>query len=322
MTTEFTELVRDSMERFVADIRLPAGLADRARRRHRQRRFAQGTAIVAGTAVLSVVVAAVTGAAGFARTAQSGATGGSVAGHALTTAYVVRQVSDALANDNMVMRATRSASAGGHPTYCCTSPGGQLSTQYVTWVYQGRISYFLYGLHSQPQWNAGTALINGKLTQVYVEYLQRQWSLLPGNPLFPTPPASACAKSEFLSASEIDANWPSEIRSSLACGAYHVDGYADIGGVKTIKVTGSVVFNDPRGGSSNTTTLFVDPASYLPVQVTQSMTINRLPAELGSGSKTIQSSDDIQWLKPTPANIAETLVTIPAGFQETAGPGH
>jgi hypothetical protein len=312
MTTEFTELVRDSMERFAADIRLPAGLAHRARRRHRQRRFAQGTAIVAGAAVLSLVLAAATGAAGFARTAQPSAIGGSVTGRVLTTANVVRRVSFALANDNLVMRESSSTSADGGPTYCCTSPGGQLTTQYVTWLYQGHISDYLYGVNS-PLWDAGTALINGKLTQVYVNYQQHQWFLMPGS-LLPTPPASACSKSDFLNASEIDANWPTEIRSSLACGAYHVDGYAVIRGVKTIKVTGSVVLSYPQGDSGTTITLFVDPASYLPLQITQSMTINGLPA--GPSSHTIQGSDEIQWLKPTSANIAETLVTIPAGFQE------
>jgi hypothetical protein len=314
MTTEFTDLIRESMERFAADIRLPAGLIDRARRRHRQRRFAQGTAIVAATAALSMVIAVVTGAAGFARTERPGpgAIGGNVTGHVLTTADVVRRVTYALANDNLVMRVASPESANGQPVYCCISPGGQLAVETVLMLYQGQISYALYGVHS-PLWIAGTALINGKLTQVYIDYQEHQWRLLRGG-LIPDPPPNACTKSDFLNATEIGANWPSEIQSSLACGAYHVDGYAEIGGVKTIKITGSVT-DYLHVGESATVTLFVNPANYLPVEVETSMTFPVVP---GISNPPFQGTEIIQWLKATPANIAETLVTIPAGFQETS----
>ena len=308
MSTEFTDLVRDSMEQFAADIRLPAGLAGRARKRHRQRRFGQCTAIVAGAAALVVIGAAVTGAAGFAGPARRSAKAGPGSGHlhALTTAYVVRQVSDALADDDLVLRDTRSASGPeGQPTYY----DGQQSTQFVTWYYQGHISEYLYGLHSQPQWDAGTGLVDGKLTQVYVEYLHHQWFLIPGT-MLPSPPGSACTQSDFLPATELTANWPSMIRSSLACGAYRVDGYAYIGGVKTIKVTGSIARDYPKpGGSTLGTTLFVDPATFLPVQVTQFTVVGTGPG--------VQYSGELAWLKATPANIAQTLVTIPAGYVQT-----
>jgi hypothetical protein len=293
MNGEFTELVHDSMEQFAADIRLPAGLAGRARRHHRQRRFAQCTAIVAGIAVVAAAV--VTGAGLVARTARPSAAGGRSPAHLrmLTTAYVVRRVSDALANHNLVLRDTRFA--GGNYD-------GQPSSDFVTWIYQGHISEYLYGTNSKPLYDAGTALVDGKLITVDVDYTVHQWHLIGGN-MLGTPPGSACATSNFLSATEIDANWSKMIRSSLACGVYHLEGYTTIGGKKTIKIYGSVVMKTPRHSYTLAVTLFVDPENFLPVRVTRYIGL--------------AYSDDLQWLTATPANTAQALVTIPAGYPKT-----
>jgi hypothetical protein len=315
MNAEFTELVRDSMERFTADIRLPAGLADRARQLHRRRRFAQRTAIVAGTAVLSVIVAAaLTGAAGFARTMQPSAIGGTSTGHVLTTAYVVRRVTNALANDNLVARDTSPASEDGQTTF-----EGRQTSRWVRWFYRGNGDEALDDINSQPLFEQGSAYVDGKLVSAEVDYTTHVWFLLPGgNYVSNLPPSSECSRSNDLSAAAFGVDWPSLIQSALACGAYQAEGYVNIGGVKAIKITGSATMNFPQSprsplnGFTQATTLFVDPTTYLPIQILQ------FTARSGHALHLVQTVN-FQWLKPTPANIAETLVTIPAGYPQVQG---
>jgi len=316
MNAEFTELVRDSMERFTADIRLPAGLADRARQLHRRRRFAQRTAIVAGTAVLSVIVAAaLTGAAGFARTMQPNAIGGTSTGHVLTTAYVARRVNYALANDNLVLRDTSPASEDGQNTF-----EGRQTSQWVRWSYRGNATEALDDINSQPLWEQGSAYVDGKPVSAEVDYIQHVWFLLPGgNYVSNLPQSSGCQEpSNYDSAGGFGLDWPSLIQSALACGAYKSEGYVNIGSVKAIKLAGSYTMNfpqDPRSllnGFTQAITLYVDPSSFLPIQTMQ------FTARSGHSLHLVQTVN-FQWLKPTPANIAETLVTIPAGYPQVQG---
>jgi hypothetical protein len=53
MSSTETDLLHDSIDRLTQDERLPAGLAGRAFRRHRQRRLAFRAAAAAGTAVIA-----------------------------------------------------------------------------------------------------------------------------------------------------------------------------------------------------------------------------------------------------------------------------
>jgi hypothetical protein len=62
--------------------------------------------------------------------------------------------------------------------------------------------------------------------------------------------------------------------------------------------------------------MYVDSATYLPVRVDGST-----KAYGGAGGPTVSTSvTNVQWLPPTAANIAQALVTIPAGFQLWNGP--
>ena len=85
--------------------------------------------------------------------------------------------------------------------------------------------------------------------------------------------------------------WPAFIRSQLACGAYTVVGRQMVGGVNAIKIT----------GASGAFTFWVNPATYLPVQMT-------LP----------QQRTEFHWLPATQANLAQLKVTVPGRLQ--AGP--
>jgi hypothetical protein len=93
--------------------------------------------------------------------------------------------------------------------------------------------------------------------------------------------------------------WPGFIRSQLACGAYTIVGHQVIDGIDAIKLAGS---------TPGWITLWVDPATYLPIQVTDGA---------------VQS--EFQWLPASAANLAQLNVVVPAGFQQVQpppGPSH
>jgi len=51
MSTDIADLLQETIDRLTEGERIPDGLAERAFRRHRQRRLALGTAAATGTAV-------------------------------------------------------------------------------------------------------------------------------------------------------------------------------------------------------------------------------------------------------------------------------
>jgi hypothetical protein len=307
MNTDVELLVREGLDRLTADARVPAGMAGRVLARRRRRRaagYATAATAVAAAAVTAVVVAVATGGtAGPAASHARRAAG--PAGPALATAYVVRQVENALANDGQVMRETQSLISpdGEYAGFF----DGRLSYESVTWAYQGRNSTETLGAHGQLQAIAGTGIVNGKVRGVQVDYILHQWEFIPGY-LF-TGPANACRTPVFLGATGESVNWPSVIERTLACGRYKMAGYAQIDGAETVKMTGSWVLGAGSDAASTITdTLFVAPSTYLPVRITQSTTSPGLRGSVNSA--------DIQWLRPTAANQARASVTIPCGYQQ------
>jgi hypothetical protein len=89
--------------------------------------------------------------------------------------------------------------------------------------------------------------------------------------------------------------WPALIRSQLACGVYTVAGDQVVDGIDAIKMT--------AGQPPGQLTLLVDPATYLPLQIS-------------IGALRIS----FQWLPATSANLAQLKVPVPAGFQQVAPP--
>ncbi len=313
------DLLREGLDRLTAGVRIPAGLAGKARAHQRRRRVALRAAVAgAATAVTAAALAAVTGGAGGAP-ARTGA-GGVQAG---TTAYVVRRVENALAGQHLVFRG-RTASTGG-PS--------------ITWAYGPRHRWEeLTGSGcghalpngacshrggSEPYLAQGTALIGGKLTGVYVTYYNRKWSLLPEST-----PASACSTTgalEMGSPSVPVGHWADFINATLACGTATVSGHVRIDGVETTKITGSPVTVTLPPGEAKAVRekwartrwiLYVNPQTYLPVRIYGSVQAFGGPA----GSTLFASTTDVQWLPPTAANIAQALVTIPPGFHQVSSP--
>jgi RNA polymerase sigma factor (sigma-70 family) len=251
---------------------------------------------------------------------------------AATTAYVVRHVESALARENLVMRgqATQTYTLSQFPGK--TFPAGTT----ISWAYGQRSQFEEFTGNScghvrpngacthrggsERYLASGTALVAGKLTGAYVTYYDHKFSLGPV-----TAPARACSTTTRLAMGGPltgISDWRTFITTMLGCGAATVTGHARVDGLETTEISGSVTVPLSRGYAKTVKekvarvryTLWVNPATYLPVRVSGSTATYG-----GPGGRTHSSTaTDVQWLPPTAANVAQTLVTIPAGYQQVS----
>lgn len=323
MKTDVEELLREGMERFTTGVRAPGGLARAAAHLHR-RRLAVRAAVACGTAAVTaaaVIVATGAVSGSSARPAASGA-------QERAAAYVVKRVENALTGQNLVYRGQVMGSDGepsivwaygprsrweeftgracGH-----TGPGGECS-------HRGGSERYLA---------EGTALVKGKLTNAYVTYFDRKYSL---SAISSSPPPSACATARGLGMGgpliPTD-NWSAFISATLACGAASVTGHVWINGVETTRITGKPVTAGLKRNYAKAVheewtrvrwTLYVDPTTYLPVRI-----LGSTATFGGSGGSTLYSLvTNVRWLPPTAANIAKATLTIPAGFHRVSSPAN
>jgi hypothetical protein len=299
MKTDAEELLRDGMERFTTGVRAPDGLAGTVARMHRRRRMTR-TAVACGTAAVTAAAVALVMVTG--GTAGSGVS----PAQAKEMAYVTTRVENALASENLVFVGRADSKMG----------------DYVTWAYGPRYRWeALAG--SEPYWVQGTALVGGKLVGAYVTYFDHRYSLWPLGPQ----PSSACSTNAALSMGAPvipTTHWSGFINSTLACGAASVTGRVKINGMETIRITGKPITVRLSPGYAKLVhekratarwTLYVDPKTYLPVRMDGST------ETFGGGGSNFTSAfvTNVRWLAPTPANIAQALVTIPPGFHHYTG---
>jgi hypothetical protein len=314
MNTDVEELLREGMERFTAEVRAPAGLAGAAGRLHR-RRLAARTAVACGTAAVLVAGAAVAMAGAGGRPAPD-----------RTVAYVTARVENALANANVVF---------------VGRSGSRLWGNTVTWAYGSRSRFEEYWpaadardriVNGQRLWDfppqdrgrlylaSGTALVDGKLVSAYVTYFDRSYSL---SRLQPTPGSACSANAALTMGAPVipTTHWSEFIGATLACGAASVTGHVLVNGVEATQITGKPITVRLQPGYARTvhakfatvrSTLYVNPATYLPVRIDGSTQTYGGSA----GSYTSSSVTNVQWLPPTAANVASSMVTIPAGFRK------
>jgi hypothetical protein len=275
--------------------------AHRAAVATRRRRTVRATGGLAAAAALAAVI----GASG----ALTGP--GSAPVRVRTAAYVAARVQRAIATVNRVM----------HAEGTVTLPGGAGAGHVVTWAYHGRARNEQYRPGGwQLETDAGSAVVDGRLTGVIVTYHPDTWYRIPLDTVTGGP-TTGCGAGALAVAGDNPPDWPSFIRAALRCGAATVGGRTEVGGVATIKINGHVTIPQGSGpGSARLRvryTLYVNPATYLPVRMAAPPVLLRFQGGRGKGGPiSLALTEDFQWLPPTAANVAKVSVPIPAGFPE------
>jgi hypothetical protein len=336
MSNAETELLRESIDRLTQDERVPAGLADHAFRRDRQRRIALRTVAATGTAALAAAgaFAAVTAGPGAAPRIAPGAAPGK--GHpapprlsALTTAYVSGRAERALATAqraNLIEQIHTVAHNYPlglaqvlvfHPhgqTGWVIQQSGATAVREDSWYYRGHLREEGFNAAGRPLYDASSATTRSPagrpqptmtVSGTGINYTSKTWWRAAeqiGIP--PTPTQPPCRSAYLPPPVGTPVNWPAEIRAGLSCGHYRLAGHEWIGSVRAIKLV-SQKLDGPYSES-----LLVDPVSYLPMQMTYHWLDHR-----GTGPGTLTST--FRWGQPTPANLGSLGVKVPAGFRHT-----
>ena len=305
MNTDVEDLLREGMERFTADLRVPAGLTHQVARRRRRRlalRSMTGglAALAAGAVALAVVV-------------LPGADQGGGVGAAVDAAYVVKHVSSALsaAEPGEIAQMTVTTSSALVP-----GGGPATATAAEEWSNGNEWRSVTYSSPGHPVYDEGSSTASG---YTLVSYSARTWARQPGvsspaAPALGSPsvtrgcgPVVAAFPTLFplglpgtsSSASSLPATVATELRTAISCGTLTVAGRQSVDGTEAIELKS-------RPGSLIAETIWVSPDTYLPVRV-----VNRS----APGTPPLQQTANFTWLPPTAQNLAKLTVPVPAGFR-------
>jgi hypothetical protein len=350
MSNTETDLLHDSIDRLTQDERLPAGLAGRAFRRHRQRRIAlraaaaAGTAVIAGAGMFAAVGrpgAAPAGAvAGPARQAPAGAAAPASAAPAsadrtsatLTAAYVSSHTQQALGaaeranliqeihsvgqNYPLGLTQVLSVRLNGGGTGHVVEQAGPTASQENTWSYRGQ-------LREQGLDAAGKPLFDASSTTTQTPAGSRTVLNVSGTGVDYT------SRTWWHSALQLslpaagpdgcqDAFLPPPVGTTLDWAAEIRTalscGHFQLAGHERIGAADAVKLVSVKTDGPYTVTLWVDPSTYLPVRLVWNWLD---PRAQGPGTLT----GDFQWVKPTQDNLAALRVPVPSGFTQAAKGG-
>lgn len=310
MSTDFEHRLRADMERRTASVHLRPGLAHRAYLRHRRQRITTRAIVAVGTA--AVVAGTAVAVAGI--TAPAGPGGGP---RVQTVAYVIQRMEKALGaagQAGTISHTQTSFPAGAaitpysdtrtssYPLRATPLPVGSLEG----WAYGGRFRSLALSAAGKPLW--GETLTETATTQVNVavDYGKATWwrAVAPAATII-NPDDLASGGCTGVTAAGPLTIWPALIRHELACGNYTITGRAWVNGVDAITIRSA------GQGSPGIETLYVDPATYLPLRI---VTVPRSSAV----RPTIRT--DFTWLPATSANVADLNPPIPSGFTQVSPP--
>jgi hypothetical protein len=347
MSNTETDVLHESIDRLTRDERLPAGLADRAFRRHRQRKIvfraaAAGTAVVAAGVLATVALPgaaprpgqqagpASAGAAahttrGQTSTAQTPAvqTAAYVSGHterALAAAQrgnLVEEIHTVGQNYPLGLTQVLSFPVNGGGTGHLVKQAGPTASQENIWSYQGQLREQGLDPAGQPVFDASSTTAQspaGSRTVMNVsgtgaDYTSRTWWRSSLQVSLPAAAGPTTCASAFLPPPVgTTLDWAAAIRTALSCGHFQLAGHEQVGTVNAIKLVSAKV-NGPY-----TATVWVDPSTYLPVRLTWNWLD---PRAQGPGTLT----GDFRWVQPTQANLGALQVAVPDGFKQVNAGG-
>jgi hypothetical protein len=303
------DLLREGLDRLTAEVGVPAGVTGRARAHLRRKKMAVRAALAGGAA-------AVTAAAVVAATLPGQGAAGPL--QARTAAYVVSRVTAALAANNKVVQTTTTFSAPFPAVHGWAYGGGFRAIQsgYIApaempgspWA-QGRVS-----------WGAGTANVGGKQIYVQVDYRHHEWYRTAAMNFVP----SGCTTRLDIVEFNGPTDWAPFLRQALSCGTVKVAGHAWVGGIRTIKLSGSGTDTHfwgslpgavGRGPVRVDVTFYVNPATYFPVLAVWRNLSHWRDGKVMRG--TVRQA--ISLLPSSPANKTLAVVPIPASFRRVHG---
>jgi len=290
MSLDIEDLLTDGMERFAEQIPAPSGLARRAARARRQRRLRSRAVAAAGTAALAAA----------AVLAATGGQAPGTAGHALTTAFVIKNVDQALADSHKI--AVISFRAGPLTPLPDPVHPGIRGAWVVTWFYRGATNNWVFRPDGMPYTEQQFLTVGGVQRVITVDYLKKTWIQHTQTAMEPAGKQNGCDLNSLGGPWYVppgdSPDWPSFIRSTLRCGRFALAGHARVDGVSVIRLIST-------GRDPVSLTLFVSSSTYLPIEVN-----GLIPG----------ASLRWRWLAPSPANLAKLSAVIPHGFRQLPDP--
>ena len=299
------DLLREGLDQLTADVQVPAGVAAKARAHLRRKKMAVRAALAGG--------AAVTAAAVVVATAPGQVTTGPT--QIRTDALVITRVANALAATNKVIQTETIFSAAAPPV---------MGWNYRTDTRLAQSGYVPPALlpgtpwaQGRVHWNVGTTTIHGRPVYARIDYRHHEWANAGNLGYRP----AACRVGLDIVEFNGPADWPAFVRQALSCGLFKVAGQARVGGVRAIKLTGSMADRHfwsqlPHGVGRGPVwvyaTLYVNPQTYLPMLLIWNNRTHYRDGKPLDGTV----RQDITALPATPGNIAKANVTVPAGFRQ------
>ena len=303
MNADFEQRLRSEMEQVA--VRSRPDMVREAYRRYRSRRRTARTVAVTGTAA----VAAAGTAVGLGGTAGSGTS----ATPAETTAYVVSHASSALSSANKI--------AYTYTHYTLAFPSTR-NLDGPAWTYNGRSRKIFLTLSGKPDIDQGDTQTSYGDVEFWVNYPDKTWDrwvdrYRPGKSTTPAP--DWCGSQGGQLSQNLACQYKTIIESGLRSGVFTVAGRQRIGGIDALKLVTRVREPKRDPGMFPTKTLWVDPSTFLPVQM-------QLNEQGHAGIASPGKADPIRfitvrftWLPPTKANLALLTPPVPPGFRQVTG---
>lgn len=316
MNSDLGELLREGIGRLADSTSVPPGLAARARQRHHRRQVTVRAAAAGGTAVVAA-------AAVFATTIGASGTSSRPAGEfsVQTTARVMSRTEQALAasRGKLIEQLRLAEHDGAFYSPALLIPGSNARagalpksrlTRLTLWSYHGRVRLQGSAANGKPLIDTGPTIATRPAGRqpaprtVLVDYPAGKsfhplntWG---GGSLVQLP----CRLSGTLFESwgpVGQAQWTALIREALTCHLFRLDGRQQVDGTDALRLV-STRHMLPAREKMN---LWVNPKTYLPVRTQW----NHSPLPWNRGG-----TIDFTWLPPTPANLANLRVSVPAGL--------
>jgi hypothetical protein len=282
------------MSACVSDIHMPASLLDSAVSRDRTRktriRLASAAGVTAAVAAMAIVIAAVPGRpSGHVAPARKAA-----GARVQTAAYVLDRVAAAQVNSYRMI----SVFHGDGLIYT------DLATQ------QQRIVSALRDSSGQPYLQTAIAIGGGAYTETDIVYQYHVYSTFTIRSLDDGAPV---ALSYFL---PLQGNSDPRVafQQALKAGTIKVLGHQSLNGHDTILIRVNAVNKPGAELRWPPSWVWVDASTYLVVQTKRF--IPKFPIPFAPGGKVSWRAivHQVNWLSPTPQNLAQLTVTPPAGF--------